>query len=522
MIDPTPHVFITQGDITHLVCDAWLLPTDARVDIRPSWLEAVPELIEARRRLSDEEHDRLRRNQAVPVLRDKGGPMPVLTPVPLHGITSPDEYAPAIASFVTSALEALGTSRTRKSPLRLLAMPAFGTGAGGAAHIPGPTLQALLDVASREAHANRVDIVIVLREAEADFTQSRRREDPARWWPSLSPEQRDRAKELGARAGAGRLVPFLGAGVSASAGAPTWESLMERLAERAGLGPSDYGHGQFSLLDQAEVIRARFEDGHSFRQAIAEEVTLERYGLLPAMVASLGVKQAITLNYDGLMEAASTDIGNTLTVLPWHEVRKNSPWLLKLHGTVEHPDSIVLTRDDYLGYSADRGALSAIVKALLFTHELLFLGFGLTDDHFHSIAYEVRKALPSGPHPFGTAVIPMPSQWLDAVWKDRVEILPMAQGSDVDFESATRMIEIFMDCLLCHASTSQSFLLRDGYEAVLNDGERALRDRVIDFVSDVTPKEMATPAWSTIQEVLESFGYRKTSHLERPQDGGAP
>lgn len=191
MTELMPHVFITQGDITHLACDAWLLPTDADLSVRPNWLEAAEGLQEAVEQLSQKDRDRLRGDQAVPVFAGRDGPIPVLTPVPLYGIESPEDYEPAITSFVTSAIAALGTWRARKAPLRLLAMPAFGTGRGGAAHIPGPTLQALLHVASREARANDVDIVIVLREPEADFIQSRRRADPARWWPSLSPDQRE-------------------------------------------------------------------------------------------------------------------------------------------------------------------------------------------------------------------------------------------------------------------------------------------------------------------------------------------
>ncbi|MFW0772756.1 SIR2 family NAD-dependent protein deacylase [Paenarthrobacter nitroguajacolicus] len=59
-------------------------------------------------------------------------------------------------------------------------------------------------------------------------------------------------------------------------------------------------------------------------------------------------------------------------------------WLLKLHGSVSKPDTIVLTRDDYLGFNSSRAALSALVKAHLLTHHLLFVGFGVADDHFRA------------------------------------------------------------------------------------------------------------------------------------------
>lgn len=96
---------------------------------------------------------------------------------------------------------------------------------------------------------------------------------------------------------------------------------------------------------------------------------LKRYGMTPALLASLGSREAIPLNYDELFETASADAGVPRTVIP-DGARENDHWLLKLHGSVKNPESIVLTRDDYLGFNTSRNALSALVKATLMTQHL--------------------------------------------------------------------------------------------------------------------------------------------------------
>jgi hypothetical protein len=112
---------------------------------------------------------------------------------------------------------------------------------------------------------------------------------------------------------------------------------------------------------------------------------LERYGLAPALLTAIDSEQALTLNYDRLFETAPEDAGAPRSVIPGGHEGEHERWLLKVHGTVDDPASIVLTRDDYLGFDSSRLALSSIVKATLATRHLLFVGFGLADDHFHEI-----------------------------------------------------------------------------------------------------------------------------------------
>ena len=138
-----------------------------------------------------------------------------------------------LEAFVRAATSA--TSSPALRPYRLLAVPFFGTAGGGAGNHLGATLRGLLDVCSNLASEFAVDLVIVLRDKAAfSLAQKLRREaGGSECWPTLGDELHAKARKLGELARSCHLVPSLGAGVSVSAGAPSWRDLLTAL--RAGV-----------------------------------------------------------------------------------------------------------------------------------------------------------------------------------------------------------------------------------------------------------------------------------------------
>src|SRR3989442_1582129 len=80
-------------------------------------------------------------------------------------------------------------------------------------------------------------------------------------------------------------------------------------------------------------------------------------------------------SYDQLYEAAVETADRECAVLPYEPVRSQARWLLKLHGSLDHPEDIVLTRNDYLGLAERAGALFGILQAMLMTRHMLFVGY---------------------------------------------------------------------------------------------------------------------------------------------------
>lgn len=502
------HVFVLRADLLNLNADAWMLPTDQWVEIEPGWMSRDAAL---HRRADDAAPDDFRRGEtlafAVPA-PTIGEPIPIATAVPSNNRWTPESVRERVHAFAQAALDALPEASGRR-PLRLLALPFLGS-AGGSAKDLSAQMRALLQASHEVARQKGVDVAVVVRDRAAHtLAQTLRRAESGDWWAELDVDLRARAEDLGRKAAIGRIVPFLGAGVSMSAGAPSWKDLLADLAEPLDLSAAEKKELQdLSPLDQASLIETLYAErgiARSFRESIADRVTLSRYGLAPGLLASLPSEGAITLNYDVLFEDACSDAGSRRFVIP--EESGGGRWLLKLHGDARKPKSIVLTRDDYLGFNANREALSSLVKAHLMTHHLLFVGFGLTDDHFHEIVHAVRRALPeASQRELGTAIMVAADTLQAKAWEGRLSMVRMTPEpvATADFSHAARRLEIFLDAMMAHATQEHTYLLADKYGESLASQDRELREDLLKVVAKHGSSD--SPAWAVVRAALEGLG----------------
>lgn len=521
MTSPPSHLFVVRGNIEHLACDAWLLPTDARAELTESWRSILPDL-PARLEQSDLAALTSGRSLVAELAGGDGHPAPILTVGPSEGLRSADELRPAVRAFlelgarIAVRKQARGLGTVGYRPVPLLAMPFFGSRGGGGKLTQGSLLATLLDEASTAGARLGVDVVLVFADEPAYALAQQLRRGRPDAWASLGPAQLEEAGRLAAEARADRLVPFMGAGVSVTAGAPNWPGLIERLADAVGLGDEE----RESLLgrrrdarDQAAFLRAAFHrnpvtddpDG-GFAAAIIDIVNVRRYGLAPALLASLGAEQAITLNYDELFERAAEDAGLPRAVLPGTGPATGR-WLLKLHGTVTQRDSIVLTRDDYLGFHAERAAYSALVAATMMTRHLLFVGFGLADDHFHEIVHDVRRTVGEpGLVKIGTVLTLHQDPLELTIWKDDFTFIRAETTGDDSPHSSSRALEVFLDAVMALASDRDSYLLAEGFEDGLDGDELSLRRELIRFRRRIPDSARSTSSWRHVDRMLGELG----------------
>jgi hypothetical protein len=519
------HVFILQGDLRRFSSDAWLLPSSAELSITPSWLDGASEAVRARvgadRRL----------DIATPpdwgssgrrVLRVEGWWEDDVPATWLANVTGDpgapvDWYLEAVDQFVDAAVEHVSCRPARhRRDQPLLALPVVGTGGGGAARQRGEMIEHLL--ARLEEHARRraVDIVLMTNTdrafAAAQWARRHRLaaagSDPMRIWPDLSPELVATARGLAADAAAGKLVLFMGAGVSASAGLPLWRELISDLAQEVGFASAELeALGRLHLLDQARIIETRLQrHGTELTERVLDRLGSHRYGLSHGLLACLPIDQAVTTNYDRLFEQASTAAGRELAVLPTEPTRERSRWLLKLHGSLDDPDDIVMTRQDMLRYAERRAALAGIVQSLLITHRMLFVGFSMSDDNFHRIADDVRRSLGtdgSDGQTFGTSLLLRSDPLLAELWEGDVGLVPMTAPGTTD-ATAARRLEIFLDCLLTHASDNSAHLLDADFSGLLSADEIELKQALIQLRTAAVDQQ--SQVWRPVHDLLARYG----------------
>jgi hypothetical protein len=519
------HVFVVGADLTRLVCDDVLVPTDRSLRVAPGWRCLLPgDLVTEERpegacvglswpgdeRVLEVPGEGPRRAWLVDTVDDGGRGLPWLL----------DGAREALAAVARRTVEEPVHGRAR----RLVGLPALGTGWGGAAGERGALLQRLLPVLREAAADYDFDVALVLR-APSDLAAAQRvrRGEDGGW--DLPEHLRELAAQLGEKARRGQLAVFIGAGVSAAAGLPTWEQLVDELAERSGLdGELREGLTRLPPQDSAALL-ARELGRDQLEGFVKERFGPTSYALAHALIADLPVQEFVTTNYDPLVELAACDIGRDITVLPFEDAMPGAPWLLKLHGDAAHPESVVLTREEYLQFGDSRAALAGVLHSLLITRHVLFVGTSMLDDDLIRIAHQVRSALQlqgSGPRPGSGTVLALREDKARArLWEQDVETCAMPPAGSPAPEAARRL-EVLLDLICCLSTPPTGYLLDPAYRGMLSEDEQRLAD-ALQGAAEVLPDDDGSTAAQEVAALLRRLGHGGSAASgSAPAPGSAP
>jgi hypothetical protein len=409
-------------------------------------------------------------------------------------------------------LESIADAGVQVGPGRaraLVALPLVGVGKGGFADVRGEALRGVLDTAYDVASGRGVDVVIVAKDG-ADFAAAQAVRRAAEGRDDLSPELREAAGRLGELARAGQLALFLGAGVSVPVGLPSWTELLRRLLRSVDAPVDEKDFLRLDDLDRAELIR-RLVPPDGLGALVAEQFSADRHALGHALLAGLRCREVVTTNFDQLYELAAdgTAEAAALAVLPWDRPRTGAPWLLKMHGDLDRPKSIVLSRRDVVRYDSAARPVGSLVQALLMSRHLLIVGASMTDENVLRLAHEVREFLERHGRrdPFGTVLTLRPEPAKARLWEGELDYL-CAGGPELSAPEASRRLEIFLDAVAVAASTDASYLLDPRYEALLAEGERDTARLLRSAGARVRAlaQEPGADAWRVALEALEALG----------------
>ena len=204
-------------------------------------------------------------------------------------------------------------------------------------------------------------------------------------------------------------VAFVGSGPSIAAGFPSWPKLLNLMANWCvsnGIALPNQSDIQ-QLIDTgrfliaAQALRANMGDGEYFRflREIFDKPTapLTDFHRLLSQIPFGG---AATSNYETLVERGFKDARPSESIPVFAEtdyaqlglaLNSKEFFVLKAHGTIERPETIVLTEKDYATLIHNSPGYRTFLKALFLDRTVLFLGFGLNDPELRLLLEELRE-----------------------------------------------------------------------------------------------------------------------------------
>ena len=184
--------------------------------------------------------------------------------------------------------------------------------------------------------------------------------------------------------------------------------------------------------------------------------------------------------------------------------------LLKLHGCVDHADSIVLSREDYMRYADVYAALRGHLQGLFLTTQVLFCGFSMTDDNVHRTIDQCRKVLyrdGKATGKMGSILTMVDNAMFRRLWDDDFHIVSFGSAWP---DNPAWFHDCFVDCLaaaIAERHASDAILLNPRFKHLLTDAEAQLKETIESLIALHSDSAMGDSSKAKIASVLETFGF---------------
>lgn len=202
-----------------------------------------------------------------------------------------------------------------------------------------------------------------------------------------------------------RLCLFTGTGFSKAVSsnlAPSWQGLLESLCQNILTGvelsqllfPTSEKH-PLTLEESAQIIGIEYaKQGLSIHDKAASYFTsLTPSGNVANIQAFFQNNKfrVVTTNYDKLAETLSTT-PRTQSISPGMPIPKSSAdvKVFHLHGSIDFPEQMVLTSDDYFKFTDHESYFSRKLSTILYENTVVIMGYSLGDNNLKNILNEYK------------------------------------------------------------------------------------------------------------------------------------
>jgi predicted ATPase len=204
---------------------------------------------------------------------------------------------------------------------------------------------------------------------------------------------------------AGECVLYVGAGLSAQAGFPTWRPLVQDLLEWAIKNEfieQSFGDSLHRAVKEGEIdpvadsIVSALERQEKLLQEHLREIFLKPSSLPEShrVLKEIGFSAVLTTNFDRLLERTYEDMGDRIytpkdTEPLLEALSKREFFILKLYGTLERPETVLVAPAQYEDAIAGNRPFSQFMESLFFSRTILFVGASLEgiEDYLEGIQF---------------------------------------------------------------------------------------------------------------------------------------
>ncbi|MEH7176214.1 SIR2 family protein [Priestia megaterium] len=197
------------------------------------------------------------------------------------------------------------------------------------------------------------------------------------------------------------LIFFIGAGISRISDYPQWGELVNKYHIKLyGEEKKDYSSDEYLRIPQ---IFHDVEGEEAYDKVLEDVFSVNRKtNSIHEKILAMNPVHIITTNYDDLIEKACWQRGQYLSVISSEKDiarATSSRYLLKVHGDFTKGykgKHVVLKESDYMNYERNFPLISNLMKTLMATHTIVFIGYSLSDYNINSLLNWVRQLQKDG------------------------------------------------------------------------------------------------------------------------------
>jgi hypothetical protein len=199
----------------------------------------------------------------------------------------------------------------------------------------------------------------------------------------------------------GNVILWAGSGFSKYTGYPDGKQLAEIIKKNVQDPDREYFEDKQQLIDVAQEFTEFYGSEHLIeilKSAFNGEPTSLQHHQTIAQIPQ--ITHIVTTNYDLLFERAYGD--KICSIVKDQDIPKSltrdKVVVYKIHGSLEFPDTIVITRDDYRDFYDNQDSLIwTKIKTLISENTILFLGYAFEDLHVQYLFDSIFKKLGNAP-----------------------------------------------------------------------------------------------------------------------------